>query len=488
MDSPYALYQEALKEPMTCFVFCGGDDQMFADAVAELIPLLGDEYCLALLSENTHLDIEAPNLRVVRDSQLAGSDFLRSAFRQDPDAVLIDARSRDSLPTLAQAKLTGHRVFLHHPQCAREAFSHCFSTLSKEGEFLAMEFLNRSIFVELDKAGPKEVLQGRKSGESELSLASLLEQGDEGWTEREPFEHRPQPQSFSTVPEVMEIPKEWPESGEPFLQELRTHLEPHLRTAWAPVLGTSGQPGEFGRFGGTAELQPGEEWPCCGCCGAPLCLVLQVTLEKAPEPFRRRVGEEGYFQFFYCISGSCSVKSAWEPFQGNSLARRISGETSKVKAPSGGYEEIPIVGWTAVPEGPGWEDRFALPIPKDFLNGDLFSTFAEMAQTESDGYYDEAFAYFGLLGDSRPEIFDLVRTLPGDKLLGWPFWSQGVEYPQCPTCGAQMEMLGQINNDGFGTGAPGFGSALGQVFAGDGNGHVSHCPQHGQMTFAWACG
>ena len=31
-------------------------------------------------------------------------------------------------------------------------------------------------------------------------------------------------------------------------------------------------------------------------------------------------------------------------------------------------------------------------------------------------------------------------------------------------------------------------AALGQVFAADGNGHISYCPQHGELTFAWACG
>lgn len=31
-------------------------------------------------------------------------------------------------------------------------------------------------------------------------------------------------------------------------------------------------------------------------------------------------------------------------------------------------------------------------------------------------------------------------SLPGDKLLGWPQWVQGVEYPLCPECNHSMHM------------------------------------------------
>lgn len=49
-----------------------------------------------------------------------------------------------------------------------------------------------------------------------------------------------------------------------------------------------------------------------------------------------------------------------------------------------------------------------------------------------------------------------------------------------------MKPVLQINNDGHQGGEPGRGSFFGQLFAGDGNGHVYH--YHGHLTFAWACG
>ena len=468
---------------MTCFVFCGADEKTYETALAELTPLLSDEYCLALMPQDSALDLGQG--RVVRDSSLGGLDFLRSALRQDPDALILDSRAGEALGMLAQARLTGHRIIFCHSGSPEAARRDCFTECSKDGEVLAEEFLKRALFLRLGKEGVDQIWQTR-----EESLTVLLEKDGGEWKTVGELERRPPPQSFSEV-EVMEVPEEWPADGTALLRELKERLGPHRRTAWAPVMGSPGQPGEFGQFGGVPRLGVGEAWPRCGCCDTDMTLVLELHLEKAPEAFQKRVGGEGWFQFFYCHSPSCSVEAAWEAFQSNSLARVLLEPVERAGPPPRvEYGAVPIVGWTPLPEGPGWEDRSGLGLDRDFLNSDLVSTFSEMAETwtEGDSYYDAVFDYFGLSDTTAPESFSYLKTLPGDKLLGWPAWSQGVEYPHCPECQEQMEMLVQINNDGHGVGAPGYGSALGQVFAGDGNGHVSHCPRHGHMTFAWACG
>ncbi len=483
MESLQTLYREALQEPMTCFVFCGADDRAYDRALADLMPFLSSEYCLALMPDDSGL--EGEQIRVVRDSDLSCLDFLRSALRQDPDTLILDSRARDGLAMLSQARLTGHRVIFHHSGSAEEARRDCFDECSKENEVLAEEFLKRALFFDLQKEGVEKVWQARDN-----SLVALLEKSDGEWQAVGQLERRPAPQSFSEV-EVMEVPEEWPADGSAFLRELEERLGPHQRTAWSPALGAPGQSGEFGQFGGVPRLRAGEAWPRCGCCDTDMTLVLEVELEKAPEEFQKKVGDDGLFQFFYCQSQSCSVGQAWEAFQTNSLARVLREPAERADMPPRlEYEAIPIVGWQPLPEGPGWEDRYRLDIERDFLESDLVSTFSEMAETwtEGDSYYDAILEYFGLSEGGASECFRYVKTLPGDKLLGWPVWSQGVEYPHCPDCQKQMEILVQINNDGHGAGSPGYGSALGQVFAGDGNGHISYCPEHGQMTFAWACG
>lgn len=474
---------------MTLFVFCGAP-QAFAAAVDELLPFLEGEYCLALMSEGAEIGIERPDLRVFKDNTMSGTDFLRSALRQDPDSLILDARAQDSLGTLAQARMTGHRVIFHHSKPALDALNTCFEETAKESNFLAVEFLNRAVFLDLEASGVSKVWQARAGEKSGLTLVPLLEKSDGGWGTLGQYETRPQPQAF-TEATTMEVPREWPEDPGAFLTDLETHLGSHRRTAWAPLTGTPGHSGEFGQYGGVPKLEQGEDWPICGCCSKRMGLVLQIELEKAPEPFRAKVARDGFFQFFYCLETECSVLEPWAPFQKNSLARTIGGgAVSAARLPESTYKEIPILGWVSAREGPGWEERFSVGIDREFLQCDLFSTFAEMAENwnEHDSYYDQVLDYLGLTVENAPDFFSYAKNLPGDKLLGWPSWSQGVEYPSCPQCGAQMEMLVQINNDGHGSGVPGFGSALGQVFAADGNGHISYCPEHGQMTFAWACG
>ena len=65
---------------MTCFVFCGADVKTYEEALEELTPLLSKEYCLALMPEDSTLDLGQG--RVVRDSSLGSLDFLRSALGQ----------------------------------------------------------------------------------------------------------------------------------------------------------------------------------------------------------------------------------------------------------------------------------------------------------------------------------------------------------------------------------------------------------------------
>jgi len=45
------------------------------------------------------------------------------------------------------------------------------------------------------------------------------------------------------------------------------------------------------------------------------------------------------------------------------------------------------------------------------------------------------------------EVAEAIATAAtGDKLLGWPSWVQGVEYPRCPRCNQQMSFVFQIDH------------------------------------------
>jgi hypothetical protein len=62
----------------------------------------------------------------------------------------------------------------------------------------------------------------------------------------------------------------------------------------------------------------------------------------------------------------------------------------------------------------------------------------------------------------------IAEAMPGDKLGGWPYWVQGIEYPCCPRCGAEMGLVFQLDSD---DNLPyGFGDA--------GCGHITQCAEH----------
>ena len=151
----------------------------------------------------------------------------------------------------------------------------------------------------------------------------------------------------------------------------------------------------------------------------------------------------------------------------------------------------PFTGWESFDEGPAWEERRDLWPEENEVMGDWSWAILEMSRhpERADSLsrrFQHYFEHFQVTPQEVPELASMLGTATGDKLLGWPWWSQAPFYPTCPECARPMRMVFQLNNDGGGGEEPGWSSSLGQVFAADGNGHVFHC--HGHLTFAWACG
>jgi uncharacterized protein YwqG len=74
----------------------------------------------------------------------------------------------------------------------------------------------------------------------------------------------------------------------------------------------------------------------------------------------------------------------------------------------------------------------------------------------------------------------MERDFPrhGEKLLGWPAWVQGVEYPKCRICGREMALVFQVDSE----------HNLPYMFGDAGVGHVTQCPEHhAELAFGWAC-
>lgn len=195
-------------------------------------------------------------------------------------------------------------------------------------------------------------------------------------------------------------------------------LAPFKRTAYLPVTKLAGaRQSSDSKFGGLPYLRHPEDWPICPNCHQPMPLLLQLNQATLPvEP------EESLIQLFYCLDGICEYDlKAQAPFSKASVCRII--ETNGLSTPYLGrldntLNENTITGWITHDDYPDVLDYQQLGIDLDI-------------SYESDLYQ---------LMVSRNELI----TSNADKLMGWPYWLEKVDYVCDRVTGRRMDLLFQI--------------------------------------------
>ncbi len=233
---------------------------------------------------------------------------------------------------------------------------------------------------------------------------------------------------------------------------LAEKLVPFWRTGWLAEAEDGDGETTASKFSGLAHIPKGESWPRCGSCDKPMQLFVQLNAKDLPEG-ARELHPEGILQFFYCTDpeSMCDVDcEGWRPFSKASLARVItegSGELISASPVKDAFPAKSITGWKTVEELPDLEElEYSLGIKLD---------------------------------DSERKALETVTILnPGEKLGGWPYWIQGVEYPDCPKCGEPMGLVFQVDSD----------QNLPFLFGDLGVGHITRCKRHPEVLgFGWAC-
>lgn len=234
--------------------------------------------------------------------------------------------------------------------------------------------------------------------------------------------------------------------------ELLKKLRTFRRLTWIPeVVDGDGGP-SASKFSGLPYLPSGEAWPACGNCGKPMQLFVQLNERDLPVE-AAQVFNDGLLQFFYCTNQEPHCESLCEAYLPNARSTLLRllplgdvGPAKPVDLPRGMFPPRRIVNWTVTADYPNWEEL-------DLLGNALTD---EEADT---------------LGEQ-----DFPRT--GEKLLGWPAWIQGVEYPSCPECEQPMEFLFQVDSE----------QNLPYMFGDAGIGHITQCSIHKhRLAFGWAC-
>ena len=235
-------------------------------------------------------------------------------------------------------------------------------------------------------------------------------------------------------------------------------LRSFKRQAWLPLTSESDGDLVASKFSGRPWLSQTENWPECPNCGKPMQLFVQLNLEELPVALDQQFGR-GLLQFFYCTNNDplCEVDmAAWEPFSQSTLVRIIEPLSPKetVVVPSELEDYFParlITGWQVSEDYPSWDESQEL--------GVKLGPVEEVREWER--LTDEA----GV-------------PLAGDKLAGWPYWVQNIEYPHCPVCNEKMRLVFQVDSNGH----------LPFMFGDVGCGHITQCKTHlEQVAFGWAC-
>lgn len=236
-------------------------------------------------------------------------------------------------------------------------------------------------------------------------------------------------------------------------EDIKILLEPHKRLAWVPNSEEKTSHPLSSKFSGIPALSKDECWPCCKNCEEPMQLFLQINSQELPDCQRNVFGGD-ILQVFYCTNWEteCEVNcDAFFPFSKSTLLRIVdysaenisSPEKSPVKEP---FPEKPITGWEPKDDYPNWEELENLGIT--------------LSETQCDLLCEHDY------------------PLTKDKLLGWPYWVQGVEYPDCPDCSKPMKLLFQIDSE----------DNLPYMFGDAGCSHITQCETHkDKLAIAWAC-
>lgn len=257
--------------------------------------------------------------------------------------------------------------------------------------------------------------------------------------------------AVSAPPATEALPSPEPAAAPRDIAEIKAELAGQRRTAYIPVTTAGDAPGAVSKFSGSPYLLPGEEWPACGNCGQPMQLFVQLAGDDLPPEAHSRVAPGEVLQLFYCTSEDPHCEDdcdAWAPWSNSTVARIVPAAWDAPAGPplpEGLFPPLRITGWTVMDDYPGFDDL------------------EDMGVRLSDADADT-------LGDEFPRI--------GDKLLGWPAWVQGMEYPSCRVCGTRMELLFQLDSE----------DNLPYMFGDSGAGHVTQCPEHRtELAFGWAC-
>lgn len=240
---------------------------------------------------------------------------------------------------------------------------------------------------------------------------------------------------------------------------------------YIPQVGPENGDPHASQYFGAPWMHKDEPWPKIG--GRPAQFVLQLNVSTLPHLVRSLLGEGKLLQMFYAddrvdfaddLSQMAHVRLVTS-LEGGGPREQPTGIEGVIGEPRA------ILGWASAPEYPHPESSV---IETDFAEGvkainKLFGVdiLKEVGTTEGEADADD--------------------TYQGDKLSGWPWWTQGDETP-LDSRGEKMIPLYQLDAGCFFDKCKHVPAYAPKLFAAEGTGHifVSNTDPT-ELKFLWAC-
>ena len=230
--------------------------------------------------------------------------------------------------------------------------------------------------------------------------------------------------------------------GKEVVERLRKKVTILERATWIPEVRGGDGLITASKFAGIPFIPEGEEWPECIMCKNPMQLFVQLNLAELPA-LPDGCPNRGFIQLFHCakINPECDEDNpTFSPGSKSVVLRYVEqiGEGRKfdIKRKRTEFPPRPIITWLKETDYPDWDD--------------LIDHGIRLTDAEGEFYHDH------------------FVTIEGEKLLGWPFWIQGADYPRCPACQLEMHMLFQIDSC----------KNIPWSFVDSGMAHIMQCPEH----------
>jgi hypothetical protein len=184
----------------------------------------------------------------------------------------------------------------------------------------------------------------------------------------------------------------------------------------------------------------------------------------------------GVLQVFYCTRCDAEIEG-WAPFSQAHVVRVVPPDDLVLPPTDPRTRTLPpaaITGWEAFEDLPHPTEHAELGLDLDYD----FQKKTIAVRCPSIGLTIDGLDLEAQDEDGHELAEAISAAAAGDKLGGWPYWIQGLEYPSCSRCAARMALVFQLDSN----------DNLDFMFGDAGVAHVTQCPQHPDVVaLAWAC-